>query len=809
MSVWELAYEDYDSGDERLREALCTVGNGFFATRGAAPEADADDVHYPGTYAGGLFNRRTSHIADEAIENEDLVNLPNWLPLTFRVDDGEWFHIDAVDVLDHRQSLDLRGGVLVRHVRFADEAGRVTRVDQRRFVSMADEHLAGLATTITPENWSGRLTVRAGLDGSVRNGLVARYQQLANDHLEPIEADAVGEDRIWLQVRTSQSRVEVAEAARTRVLRGGAVVDTERQVEVGTDRVSDDRSLRVEQGQSVTVEKLASLFTSRDSAIAECGHEARRLLLYAGDLEDRLAEHRDAWERLWRRCRLATSGSERTQLITNLHVFHLLVTVSEHTIDRDVGVPARGLHGEAYRGHIFWDELFIFPFLTLHLPELTRALLLYRYRRLPEARRTATVAGHRGAMYPWQSGSNGREESQRIHLNPKSGRWIPDNSHLQRHINIAIAYNVWQYYEVTDDVEFLAFAGAEMMLEIARFLASLTEYDSTRKRYVIRGVIGPDEYHDGYPDSEQPGLNNNAYTNVMAVWVLSRALDALNRLPADRATHLREQLDVSDDELSHWQELVRAMFVPFHPVDPEEGRAGTERSHVISQFEGYENLEEFDWAGYKQRYGDIQRLDRILEAEDDTPNRYKASKQADVVMLFYLLSHGELEEIFSGLGYPFDAELMTTTVDYYLARTSHGSTLSRVVHSWVLARLDRTMAWQFFLDALESDVADIQGGTTREGIHLGAMAGTVDLIQRCFTGLDTTEDVLWFDPVMPDELDELSFEIRYRQHWSLSCRLDHHQLEVTASPNVDSPVSLGVKGEVHELAPGTTRAFPL
>src|SRR5690606_37414228 len=159
-----------------------------------------------------------------------------------------------------------------------------------------------------------------------------------------------------------------------------------------------------------------------------------------------------------------------------------------------------------------------------------------------------------------------------------------------------------------------------------------------------------------------------------------------------------------------------------------------------SQFEGYERLEEFDWEGYRAKYGDIQRLDRILEAEGDSVNCYKASKQADVLMLFYLFSSEELESVFTRLGYPFPHESIPRIIDYYVHRTSNGSTLSRIVHSWVLARADRTRSWALLEEALESDIADIQGGTTAEGIHLGAMAGTVDLVQRGHTGLEIHED---------------------------------------------------------------------
>ena len=499
-----------------------------------------------------------------------------------------------------------------------------------------------------------------------------------------------------------------------------------------------------------------ALFTSRDNAVSECGLEARKALVRAGDFSELLDEHTLAWKHLWDRFDIeidtdAAGEENRTALILHLHLFHLLQTTSMHTMDLDAGVPARGWHGEAYRGHIFWDELFIFPLLNLRVPQITRSLLMHRYWRLDEARANARAAGYRGAMYPWQSGSNGREESQKIHLNPKSGRWIPDNSYRQRHVNAAIAYNIWQYRQVTADLEFLSMYGAEMLLEIARFWASIATYNEDLKRYEILGVMGPDEYHDNYPGAENGGLNNNSYTNIMAVWVLSRALELLNTLPSDRRAELREALAISDEEIDLWSDITRKMRVVFH----DDG--------IISQFEGYDQLQEFDWEGYRKKYGKIARLDRILESEGDTPNRYKASKQADVLMLFYLFSAEELAQLFEQLGYPFERETIPKNITYYLNRTSHGSTLSAVVHSWVLARSDRARSWQLFTNALEADISDVQGGTTAEGIHLGAMAGTVDLVQRGHSGIVTRGDVLWFNPCLPEEWAKLRMSLRYRE----------------------------------------------
>jgi alpha,alpha-trehalase len=499
------------------------------------------------------------------------------------------------------------------------------------------------------------------------------------------------------------------------------------------------------------------------------------------------------WQQLWQRFDLDLALTEdeggRTAAILHLHLFHLLVTAGPRVMDLDVGVPARGLHGEAYRGHIFWDELFIFPTLDLRLPEITRSLLLYRWRRLDAARAAARAAGYRGAMYPWQSGSNGREESQQLHLNPRSGHWTPDETHLQRHVNSAIAYNVWQYYQTSGDTEFLSFFGAEMLLEIARFWASKAELNQTLGRYEIKGVVGPDEFHTRYPDRGEPGLDNHAYTTVMAAWVLCRALDLPGHLPRERWDELLEQLGITEDELDHWDTVSRKLRVCFHG------------DGIISQFEGFEQLDELDWAGYREQYGDIQRLDRILEAEGDSPNHYQATKQADVLMLFYLLSAEALECLFERLGYDFEPAMIPRNVEYYGARTSHGSTLSRVVDAWVLARSDRPRSWRLFTEAVESDVADIQGGTTSEGIHLGAMAGTVDLMQRCWTGIEVRDERLWLNPQLPDELASLRLRLRFRGQ-TLALHITREEMQIRSVSAHLGTVQLRVGERGIHLEPG-------
>ncbi|HEX4812946.1 MAG TPA: pyridoxamine 5'-phosphate oxidase family protein, partial [Nonomuraea sp.] len=497
-----------------------------------------------------------------------------------------------------------------------------------------------------------------------------------------------------------------------------------------TDRVTAEFTLELSEGRPATVTKTVALTTSRDHASHDPRSAALRHVRRAPPFDDLLARHAAAWDRLWRRASLDVDGPELSQVI-HLHIFHLLQTLSPHTADLDAGVPARGLHGEAYRGHVFWDELFVQPWLNLRFPEISLGLLRYRWRRLPEARDAAREAGYDGAMFPWQSGSDGREETQALHLNPLSGRWLPDHSHLQRHVGLAIAYNVWHHYLATGSMPPWC---AELLLDIARFFASTAVPHGDR--YEIRGVMGPDEYHVGYPGAAEPGLANNAYTNVMTAWLMARAAETARLAP---------HLAPTSAELARWDDISRRLRVDFH-------------DGVISQFTGYGDLAELDWA----RYRGVRRLDRALEADGDDVNRYKASKQADTLMLFYLLTAEELGDLLDRLGYRTGPGLIPRTIAYYLERTSHGSTLSAVVHAWVLARSNRAQSWRFFTEALLSDLKDVQGGTTAEGIHLGAMGGTLDLLQRCYLGLEPRRDGLRLDPLLPDRLGLMSLPIRYR-----------------------------------------------
>ena len=455
MSSWSLVYDTFEPEQELLRESLMTLGNGCFATRGACEGAHADGTHYPGTYIAGGYNRLPSVVGTRTIFNEDLVNWPNWLPLTFRPEGGDWFMLQEVEMLAYQQALHMREGMLERRLHVRDKAGRESLIETRRMVHMGSPHYGAIDYALTAKNWSGKVDVRSMLDGSVMNAGVPRYRELNSKHLHVIDTGMIDDERMFLHVETNQSHRRMAQVARHKIYQNHKQIKREPRCTRLSECVTYDYTLSIEQGGTLRVEKIVAVYCSHDKAIRECLEDAVIASQEAGDFEALLSTHRQAWQRLWHRCDLDIDSTHDEQRMLRLHVFHLLQTLSPHVIDLDVGAPARGLHGEAYRGHVFWDELFIFPFYFYRMPEVTRALLLYRYHRLPMARLAAKEAGFQGAMFPWQSGSNGQEETQTVHLNPRSGTWGADLSCYQRHVNAAIVYNAWHYFQMTRDEIFL------------------------------------------------------------------------------------------------------------------------------------------------------------------------------------------------------------------------------------------------------------------------------------------------------------------------------------------------------------------
>ncbi|MHC5269333.1 glycoside hydrolase family 65 protein [Enterococcus sp. LJL98] len=742
---WKLTYEGYLPGkDEYAIESLLTVGNGFLGVRGTTPEMEIGDDHYPGTYSASLYNTAESKISGEIVTNEDLVNLPNLQTMTLFVD-GEKITMTKKQVVELTRTLDLRTGLFQSWATVQLKSGKQLALHTQRFVSMKEVNQVHLRYTITPLNFSGDIQVLSEMTSEVYNYNVARYRALTNRHLDLLMLDTK-QNAFALTTRTKASKITIQQQG---VLRSPTLSLDNLKINQTATAIQQRLPLTVEQNQSYSFEKVVEITQYREETTIPPFTWKTDYPSFETAYQASVKE----WKKLWHQAGIRIQGDLMSQKLLNLHTYHLLVSASPNgNRGLDASVTARGLHGEAYRGHIFWDELFILPFYLAHFPETARELLLYRYRRLPQAKRNARAAGYAGAMFPWQSGLDGSEQSQKIHLNPVSGQWKADHSQLQRHVSLAIAYNVWQYWQQTQDLAFMNDYGLEMLLEIAHFWQSAATYRPADGRYSIEGVMGPDEFHENDPNQTTGGLKDNAYTNMMVVWLFEAIANLQTTFDSQSFQTILTKIKVPETFLQDIGQMKHQLYLEIN----DEG--------IIAQHAGYFSLKELDWAAYREKYGNIYRMDRILNAEGLNADDYQVAKQADTLMIFYNFAKEQVDQILYDLNYPMPENYVEKNLNYYLARTTHGSTLSRIVHAQLAAIVGKEeLAWQLYQEALYSDYRDIQGGTTAEGIHAGVMAATLATTFSTFAGLDLRQEKPIFRPHLPKLWEELTFSFTWRK----------------------------------------------
>ena len=489
-----------------------------------------------------------------------------------------------------------------------------------------------------------------------------------------------------------------------------------------------------------------------------------------------VAAHEAAWTDRWQRSDVEIGGDAAAQQALRFAVYQL--NSAANPADERVSIGARALTGDDYHGHVFWDtEIFLLPFYTLTWPEAARTLLMYRFHTLDAARAKAEEMGWRGALYAWESADTGAEVTPEQVVAPDRRVVKVLCGSQEQHISADVAYAVWQYWLATGDETFLLDAGAEIILETARFWSSRASLEADRRHH-IRGVIGPDEYHET--------IDDNAFTNVMAQWNILCALDLSDLLRQrwpERWATLSTRLGLDDVDLSNWRGTARTMATG---LDPETG--------LFEQFEGYFALEPIDLADYAGRSVPID----VVLGRDRT-RRSQVIKQADVVALLGLLPDA------------FAADTAARNFHYYEPRCGHGSSLSRAMHALVAARLGCSeMALNYFRGAAAIDLADTHAAIAG-GIHIAAQGGIWLAAVFGFAGLSLRGDGLAIDPHLPAAWHSLSFPMRWRGR-RLRIQIEPGGQSVMATLEAGEPMTLIVSGQPHELsrerpfhaAPGTS-----
>ncbi len=758
----------------RAEQALQAVGNGYFCTRGADYEEEQgpDSWGYAGTYFSTIRNTRKSVIDGQPVYNEDLVNCINWLPITFKIDDNDWFDPHEAELLSYEKDLDFRDGSFTRRLGFRSQNGKETEVVARHCVSMADKHLAAVEYSVTPMNYSGEITVKTGLHADHINDGVARYAKLDQQHLKRIAEGGEDNGNSFVRVQTNPSRVpgkdlkpaEITAAARIIAELEGKKLNLTFAVTTADRRVDTSFSQKVGQGQKLTVHKMVGLHTNRDSiGKLRTLEKAHSTVANAASFSKVLEPSAVKWAEIWDKAGVEIVGDRLGQQALNLAACHLFMMGSEHN---DGGIGPRGLTGEAYRGHEFWDDILYYPGISLQNPLVTKSLLGHRYHGLKEARKAARENNFQGAMYPWQAGIEGDEQTQVTRFNPVSEKWDPDNSCRQRHVSLAIAYNVLDFLETTGDIQFRSM-GTEMVLDICRFFSSMCKLDSATGKYSIDGVMGPNEFHEGM---EKRGVKDNAYTNIMLAWTLEKVEHLVAEVKVSGPAELEEayrNMGVTakemENEYDHWRQIRQNLSLTIN----EEGAIANHSEWLNlkgpDEVKGLKVLldgKEQDLYSIVYKPG---RADRRMRAVGMDPDDYQIQKQADTLMAYYNLGPDEVKRVVGMMGYELPEDHLLKNLNHHLARTSHGSTLSYIAHAMVLANAGRTAdSWHFYRQALISDLSDIQGGTTAEGIHLGVMGGCLKGIVTNFAGFDWHGGKLSINPDLPEKWESLKFSVLIR-----------------------------------------------
>ena len=785
-SSWEFVVKGVDPSEEARRETLFGVGNGMMFVRGCAPEADAaqpaDDTHYAGFYRAGGYNRPLRTVNGEPARIAALVNLPQPFSLSFRAAVGEWFAVSNTTRLDYVQRLDMQRGVAERFFIVRDAQGRETRVQETRLASMAEANLGLLCWTLTPLNWSGSLQARSRLSLRVVNAKIESSHAYEGKHLS---IDALSSQAGNVLVARSTDGKRVFHLGSQLYARG----DTSAPALPATDTGRGEDAL----WQTVTVDVHAgtpcelSLWVRLDDALPAPSQGSAN----SGDAGKAIAAHSDVWRGMWASVPLAMPRHPDIERACRFSAFQLLQTRSPLSVDLDAGMPARGWQ-EGYLGQIFWDELLASGFLSTRTPGISRSLLKYRHRRLPAAREAARREGQAGAMFPWRSAATGEEETPPFQWIPPARQWKRDHTYLQRHVGSAIAFNAWHHFCATGDEDYQANEGGELIVDIARFWHSFAQ-PGPSGRLEFRGVIGPDEYHDAYVGSATPGLDNNAYTNVMAAWTLRCAAALHCHLPPASWAQLCQRLDIQEDEVRHWDASSRTIKLPLLAGD------------VIAQFDGYDKLEPADSPVLADRQPH-ERADWWALARGDDINRYQLTKQANVLVLCHLFGPDGLQDLVTHLGYRLDTGWYARTVAYYLDHMSHESSLSRPICAGALAGIDAEASWPHFLESMQSDFGGKASDSTHQGLHLAAMAGGWDVLQRWYLGLRPHAWGLLVSPCPPTALDDVHVGVCLRGLW-LDVHLSGKALQIEARSGGLSSLTVEWQGQRHVLAPGARLEF--
>ncbi|MBU4376849.1 MAG: glycoside hydrolase family 65 protein [Candidatus Omnitrophica bacterium] len=740
---WLIKEDGWEKSLQKIRESQLSLGNGYLGARSVLEELPYDST--PGTYVAGIYDKMGSQVAE-------LVNLPNPINFKFSIE-GEKFDLVAMDFLEHKRALNMKKALLTRHTIYRDSKKRCYDYQSLRFVSLHDKNIGAMQVAFTPLDSNCELEVNTGIDTSIYNS--GGISEGRKRHFR-IKELAQSRDAGYIRINTLDKKHEI-------VYWAGFYYEIDGKKVFAKDNFF---TLNLKQNQTVIFTKV---FWIKDFPYEENRNDYRESTYkmfcksFRRSFRDLLDEHVKAWEKLWDKADILIGGTANLQQNLRFNIYHMLI--ASHCDNGFSSIGARTLSGEGYHGHIFWDaEIFLMPFYLFNFPKVARNMLLYRYRRINEARKLAKKEGFRGAKFPWESADTGEEET------PEWARDIDrtiiriHTHQMEHHITSDIAYALYKYYVVTNDEDFMEKYGYEMLFETARFWASRVEYNEKKRKYEINRIIGPDEF--------RISVNNNAYTNMMAKWNLVTAYNMHCRLKKNHCLYkdLKEKLNLKEKEAKEWKKIAPKIAI------------NVNKKKVIEEFDGYFKLRKVI-PEFADENG-IPILPPKLKAKD--LGKTQLVKQADVLMLLYLL-----DDVFS-------SKTKIANYEFYMPRTVHKSSLSPSIHA-IFASFARDMnkAYNLFNVSLRTDISNLFGNT-HEGIHAAALGGTWQAVVFGFAGVSIQKEKLFINPRVPQTWKKTIFSLHWKGN-TVNLELANDVIKIKIDSRKNKDVKIGIFNKINSL----------
>ncbi|CQR54097.1 glycoside hydrolase family 65 protein [Paenibacillus riograndensis] len=757
-SGWVVTEERFSNLALAKCEAVMALGNGYMGLRSAAEESYVGEKR--NLFVNGTFNR-----FDE-LEVSELPNAADVTRMDIRID-GKCFSLDQGEVKAYSRSLNLREAELVRTFIWNSGDGKELEFTFRRFVSLDQLHLIGLKLEVKVLRGPVHLSVASGIDAQVSNS--------GSQHFHEGEKRIYDKTFLELIQTTTESKVDFVIGASHKLKVDGGTVDLAPAMEIDRRKVAVAYSLNLEEGQTLTLDKVAAVYTSRDKQFAgnyslpAMRAEVLDVLKTAHEsgYETLFSKHAAAWAKVWENYGITIeSGNPFDLLGVRFALYHLVAMTPAH--DNRMGIGAKGLSGEGYKGHSFWDtEIFILPFYIYSNPQIARSLLEYRYLGLEGARSKAKENGYAGAMYPWEAAwpSDGEVTpvwgAVDIVTGEQTKIW---SGFIEQHITSDIAYAVWHYFRATGDVDFMEDYGYEIIFDTAVFWASRLEWNEAQGRYEINEVVGPDEYKEH--------VDNNAFTNYMAHFNIELAMQYYKELEQNQPelfARYNKLLNLHE-AYGIWESKLDLIYLP----QPNERL-------IIPQDDTYLQKEIIDLTPYK----DQEKVGSIFNDYNlDQVGNMQISKQADIMMLFFLLEN------------KFSPEVKRANYDYYEEKTLHDSSLSLSTHSILASDFgDKTLAYRLFQRATEIDLGP-KVHSSDAGIHAASLGGIWECAVMGFAGVRMLDGQLHLAPKLPEHWDKLAFPL-YWQGQRLEISITPQEISICSTAG--QPVSLFVHGQLQEV----------